>query len=123
MQGNISPRSVDAICSLVVKGRKRCANSCELTAYIGLPFCCVLASQPLHRASVCLSVCLCSSVSTSTLFSVLSLASLYPYAEIGKASLAIQTPLAKKIAQKTASNGENAYTFVYSQEFDYTWWF
>lgn len=55
MQRNISLRSADAICSPVVKGRSVgsvCANSCELTAYIGLPFCCVLASQPLYHVSV-----------------------------------------------------------------------
>lgn len=57
----ISLRSADAICSLVVKGRNVgsvCANSCELTAYIGLPFCSFLASPHLalhhqhHRVSV-----------------------------------------------------------------------
>lgn len=120
MQGNISPRSADAICSSVVKGRSVgsvCANSCELTAYIGPPFCCVLASQPLHRASVFVRLyphprfSLCIPASSSPLTQRLE-----------KASLAIQTH-AKKITQKTVSDGESMcvhVTFVYSQEFDYT---
>lgn len=60
VQRNISPRSADAICSPVVKGRSVgsvCANSCELTAYIGLPFRSFLASPRLalhyyYRVSV-----------------------------------------------------------------------
>lgn len=59
-QGNISPRSAGAICSPVVKGRSVgsvCANSCELTAYIGLPFCSALASlRSLPSPCVCLSL-------------------------------------------------------------------
>lgn len=59
-QGNISLRSADAICSPVVKGRSVgsvCANSCELTAYIGLPFCSALASlRSLPSPCVCLSL-------------------------------------------------------------------
>jgi len=114
MRRNISLRSADVICSPVVKGRSVgsvCANSCELTAYIGLPFCCVLASQPLHHVSVFVRLYPHPRVS---LYSPHRLCT-----EIGKASLAIQTRAQKKIVRQTARTR----MFVYSQEFDYIRWF
>jgi len=122
MQRNISLRSTDAICSPVVKGRNVgsvCANSCELTAYIGLPFCCLLASQPLHRASI--FVCLYP----HSRFSLCSPNHPPPPCGDWEGLARDSNPREKKNrAEDRVRRRERVHAvFVHSQEFDYIRWF